>query len=326
MLITSGNEDTAFSVKMPFQGIVAMPAGAPARTCTPETTNVNAGLTDQINGALQLGITLGKNPVIIGPPGVCKTSHAENFVATRPQTYMIRCEDAPTDKTIVSQLLCNSLGRGPRGVKPPLVGYRDRAHRTRVQVIRDFLQRNRNAVLVVDEAQKLSANALEYLRDIHDTCGPTPQRPMPIAFFGDRTFKDLIESARGGNGKRLTGQFGSRMYPIFDIQEWAADPSNGDFYNIADLAAVTSNNRLKLLTNGALKWLTNLANIGGEDGLMRRAIVVFQAAVIFWRKNGNVGYRMDVPQLQEAFTLSVGKAKAMEIDALAGGSLLRKVG
>lgn len=280
-------------------------------------------ITEEIFGGLNLGIQLNKMPVIIAPPGACKTMHALAFAAQRQHTFVIRIVDEPADRSIVSRQICETIATAP-GFHREMVGMAGKPHPRRMQAIRDFLASHRQTMLIVDEAQKLSSNGLELFRDLHDGSDPTGRRPMPIAFFGDERFLLLInETRRGLKTTKMTAQFSSRMYPILNVTEWATD-NGGDYYSVDDILTITRNMRLKLLTPAAARWLTKLSNIAGKDGLLRRAMTVLRAATIFHQGVLTRGERLDTAHLQEAMRLSLGRQLADDVDTLSNGQLLRK--
>ena len=279
------------------------------------------GLTSEVFGAVQLTITLRSLGAIIAEPGTCKTSHAVAFCQQRPQTYLVRVESEPADRMRVSELLCRTLHdhRGSRELQQ----YDDQPHSRRMRAIRDFLDARQNAVIIVDEAQKLSANGMELLRDLHDPSGAR-QLATPMVFFGDERFKRLIGETRDGKRTKMTSQFASRLYPVLDVREQIT-AAGGDLYTLEDVIAITRNQRLKTLSPAAARWLTVLANVAGY-GRMRTASYVFKGALQLYADLVAKRHPLGVEHLQEAFVYVMTRRLAEEIDATTGGELLRKVG
>jgi len=280
-------------------------------------------LTQQIFGAINTGIQLNTMPVIIAPPGSCKSAHARAFALYRGSTYVLSIEDAPADKRTVTELLCDVL-HDQRGVHE-LAPMKSRPHRRRLESIKAWLRKRRQTVLVVDECQNLSASGLEILRNLHDGSDPSGLRCMPIVFFGDQTFKRLIGETRAGNRTKLTSQLSSRMYPIIDVeQQCAIDGTDGDLYCVDDILKITRNQRVKLLTPRAVRWLTTLANIRDDRGHLRLAMTVLRGATVLYPDVVAGSGLLDIEHLQGAFVWSVGRGVAREIDEQTGGELLTK--
>ena len=275
-------------------------------------------LTHAIFGALATGVQLNKCPVVIGPPGCCKTKHALAFAAQRPQTWVLTIPEKHTGATAISQLLCDTLSDGRN--RGALVAYRPRPHAQRMHAVRQWLARRRNAMLIVDEAQHLLESGLELLRGLHDSSDPTGQRCMPIAFMADERFLALLGETKTGRRTRITGQLARRMYPILNLQD-VADEHGGQFYAVEDILNIARNSQLKLLTREAARWLTLLANHALYEGLVSVAVTVLRAAMYYYPEE----QPCTVKTLQQAFILSVGRRTAEEIDHRAGGVLLRRI-
>lgn len=276
-------------------------------------------LSGEIEGAFALAISLRSMAAIIAEPGVCKSSHAAYLAAKRPQTYLLRVKSEPADRLKVSELLCEALHdhRGHHELKV----YRDHPHGRRMREIEGFLERRQNAVLIVDEAQKLSANGLELLRDLHDPSG-LRQFAMPIIFFADERFKQLLGETRDGKRTKMTAQFASRIYPLLDVREHM-QAAGGDLYTLDDIQAITRNPRTRVLTTAAARWLTILANVAGY-GRLRTVMMVFRGALQLYAEHVRAKQPLTREHMQEAFRFVLTPRLAEEIDQAAGGELLAK--
>jgi len=274
------------------------------------------GLTQKIFGAINVGLQLNSMPVIIGEPGSCKTAHARAFAITRGSCVLLRIEDEPADRRTVTELLCDAI----QELRP----MKDKPHRRRLESIKSWLAKRRQTVLIIDEAQKLSASGLEVLRDLHDGSDPEGKRCMPVVFFGDKRFKDLIAATRDGRTTKVAAQMVRRMSPIFEIQsDGCVEGGDGDLYTVEDIVAVTRNSRIKLLTRAALRWLTLLANVKGY-GYLGFAIMVLRQGTILYSAEIAANKQLDVEEMQESFMATAGRRLAIEIDQAAGGELLSK--
>lgn len=279
-------------------------------------------LTAHIFGAIDEGIRLGTMPCIIAPPGSGKSVHARAYAQDRGNTYVVRIENEPAGKYAVSRLLCDAL-HDHRGVRE-LAPMKDRPHPQRLESIKSWLRKRRNTVLLVDESQALARSGFECLRDLHDTCG-VADRGLPIAFFGDERFQNLIGDARQGRTRIMTEQFSSRIYPIVRVDTQCTLDGGGQIYTVEDLIAITRNNRFKVLTRQAIRWLTMLANLP-RFGHLRRAMTVLRSACRLYADVLAAQKPLEIEHLQEALTITAGRALAIEIDLAAGGELLQKVG
>ncbi|MFH1749110.1 MAG: ATP-binding protein [Planctomycetota bacterium] len=270
-------------------------------------------LTARIWGTIRAGIRGRTMPVIIGPPGSGKTAHALAFAKERGGVVVLRIEDAPADRRTVTELLCDETQElRPMKAKP---------HRRRLDSIKQWLRKRRNTVLIVDEAQKLSASGLELLRDLHDGSDPTGRHCLPIVFFGDENFYKLLNKAKSGASSPIAPQMIRRMIPVFDIVKDGAFDSDGTLYSVDDIVKIVRNDRVKLLTAKACGWLALLANTEGY-GLLGFAIAVLRQAADL----AGSDEKIDVEHLGEALLMTAGRSLATEVDQAAGGELLRRVG
>jgi len=276
-------------------------------------------LTGEIEGAFNLCVALRSMCAVIAEPGTCKSAHAAYLTGKRSLTYLVRVESAPADRLKVSELLCEALH--DQHSRHELVQYRDKPHGRRLLAIKNFLIERQNAVLIIDEAQKLSANGLELLRDLHDPSGARTFA-TPVVFFADETFKLLIGETRNGKRTKMTSQFASRIYPLLDVRQLMID-AGGDLYTLDDIHAITRNPRTHVLTAAAARWLKILANVEGY-GRLRTMMMVFRGALSLYAERVRQKQPLGVEHLQEAFTFVMTKRLAEEIDQAAGGELLVK--
>jgi hypothetical protein len=266
-------------------------------------------LTRQIYGVIANGVKNNSMPVIIGSPGSGKSIHARAFAADREGVVLIHIDEANGDARGVTELLCTAI--------QPLRSMIERPHRRRVASIRAYLAKHRQTVVVVDEAQKLTRDGLEMLRDLHDTSDPDARRNTPIVLFGDREFYKLIARGRAGERSPIAPQLSRRMYPIFDIEKDGAD-DDGKVYTAEDVVAILRNDRLRVLSDAGVKWVTRLANAPGY-GLLGFAMAIVRMACDLAR-----GETVDTEDLSEALNMALGPSVAEEVDQVAGGELLRR--
>lgn len=271
-------------------------------------------LSRKIFAVIDAGVLGHTMPVIIGPPGCGKTAHAYAYARERSGVVVLRIEDAPADRRTVTELLCETIQElRPMKAKP---------HRRRLDSIKQWLRKRRNTVLIVDEAQKLSASGLELLRDLHDGSDPTGHRCLPIVIFGDDDFHKLLGDTKYGKLTKLQPQMIRRMVPVFDVVK-DGGYAGGDLYTVEDIVKITRNHRVKLLTPKAARWLTNLANVHGY-GLLGFAMAVLRQATVLYRDLIANDEQLDVEHLQESLRMTAGRGVALEIDEQTGGDLLAK--
>ncbi len=281
-------------------------------------TTARIGISEAIFGTIRSGIRLNTMPVIIGSPGVGKSVHARALAADRGGVIIIRPDEGNRDDRGVTRLLVNAIDS--------LRQFYTHTHARRVIEIEHWLRKHMGTVLVVDEAQKLTRDGLEMLRDIHDISDPTGRRNIPIVFFGDHGFKKLLFRSRSGEKSPISPQTARRMRPVLDIDADCRVGDAGGMYTVEDIVKIVRNNRVKLLTPRAARWLRDLANVQGY-GRLGFAMGVLQLAIDFAvPPGGELLEPIDVDVLQEALEMTFGKSVAIEIDEQAGGGLLAKVG
>jgi hypothetical protein len=276
------------------------------------------GITEAIFGAIRSGIRLNTMPVIIGEAGDGKTVHARAFASDRGGVILIRADEAHHNDRGVTKLLCNALSGLRRFYNHP--------HARWVMEIKNWLRKHGTAVIVVDEAQKLDGDGLEMLRDIHDLSDLSGRRNVPIVFFGDHNFKKLIFATRAGQRSPISPQTARRMRPVLDIETDCRLDDRGNAFTVEDIVKIVRNNRVKLLTTRAARWLRDLANVTGW-GRLGMAMGVLQLAIdINVPPGGELAEPIDVEHLRDALEQTFGKEIAIVIDDAAEGALLEKTG
>ncbi len=93
---------------------------------------------------------------IIGYTGAGKTTALQNYYDAHPNTFLVTCNRAMRTKQFLGEIL-KSLG----------VSYIASDYEM-VKMIIDVLNKKENPLLIIDEASKLSPNALMYIQDIWD--------------------------------------------------------------------------------------------------------------------------------------------------------------
>lgn len=232
-------------------------------------------LTEKIKGAIDQGLKHNTIPVIIGEPGSGKSAHARWFVGQRTGAVLIEPDDLDCDERWVVEATYKALG---------FFGAKHRFNRQKKRAVVDYLRRHKNAVIVVDEAQKLTRGALEMLRRLHDLSDPQGLRNVSIVLFGDEEFYKLIIRSRDGSRTPISPQITRRIYPLFDIKTHGCNldkdgnPIAGTVYTPGDVEAITRNRRIRVVKGRReLGWLTKLANTHGY-GALGMAMRVFEVS------------------------------------------------
>jgi hypothetical protein len=278
-------------------------------------THARIGVTEAIFGTIKSGIRLNSCPVIIGSQGTGKSVNARAFAADRGGVVTIRPDEAHRDARGVTKLLCNAID----GLRPNY----QRSHSERLMAIKEWLRKHGSTVIIVDECQKLSRDGMEMLRDIHDISDPAGRRCVPVVFFGDHSFKKLIFRSRNGEKSPISPQTARRMRPVLDIDA-DCQVEGGGIYTVEDIVKIVRNNRVKLLSPRAARWLRDLANVQGY-GAIGFAMGVLQLAVdLLVSPGGELQGSIDVDDLQRALEMTFGRNVAVEINEAADGQLLAK--
>lgn len=278
-------------------------------------TTARISVTEAIFGTIRSGIRLNTMPVIIGESGDGKSVHARAFASDRGGVVTVRVDEKHADANGVCKLLVNAID----GLRPC---YNHTARR-QLGEIKGWLRKHMSTVIVIDEAQKLLKSGLEMLRDIHDMSDPAGRRNIPIVFFGDHDFKKLLFRGRAGERSPISPQTARRMRPVLDIDADCQVDDSGGIYTVEDIVAIVRNQRVKLLSARAVRWMRDLANVRGW-GRLGLAMGVLQLAVDMNVPPGTtLTRRLDVGDLRDALEQTFGRSVALEIDDQAGGELLR---
>jgi len=276
----------------------------------------NIGNARKALAVIREGVRQNSIVAIIGPPGCGKTTVARAAVAERAGLAVLLTIDEHTgSKAGVTRALWRAVA-GSGG----LSGEMSAASHERWAEVLDCFRRSRNALLVVDECQKLARGGLEVLRDLHDQSDPEGERCLPIVLVGDRRFYRLLVAARADQVSPIAPQLSRRIAPVFDYErDGTVDgDSGGALYTEADLMQVIRNDRLRIVDEAGMRWLTRLANTPGY-GLLGFALTVLRTAYSVSTRRP-----LGVADLVIGLQMALGPDVAVEIDEVAGGALLRR--
>jgi DNA transposition AAA+ family ATPase len=185
-------------------------------------------------GALEYAQMLGDLVVIVGGPGVGKTSSAEHYATTHPNVWLVTVDPSCASSYALLDYLVDAIGLS------------ETSPHKRVRAIATRL-RDTEGLLVIDDAQVLTMGAVETLRAIHD------RSKIGMALIGNHEVWSRLEN---GGGKAQFAQVTSRVGARVN----APKPSAEDIDALLDAAQVVDReqrNMFKHIANkpGALRQM-----------------------------------------------------------------------
>jgi hypothetical protein len=261
---------------------------------------VKIKITEKIVTAINEAVMRRSIGVIIGEPGDSKSEHAKWYCTQREGVVLITSDECDYDRKFIIDELHRELKLGThcphtRDKKREIVGY---------------LQTHKNTVIIVDEAQKLTTDALEILRAFHDKSDPAGRKNVPVILFGDEDFYKIIIRTRGGQRTPLSPQITRRMYPVISIEFDGMDrdeegkPIPGSVFTYEDIERIVQNQKLRLFRPEAIGFAVRLANEHGH-GRLGLAIRIMETAVDIKAED-----KVSVADMREALSLYFGPSEA----------------
>ncbi|MGH6753456.1 MAG: AAA family ATPase, partial [Bradyrhizobium sp.] len=190
--------------------------------------------------------------VIIGPPGVGKTTSLEAYQRGRPADY---CKMTTAH---------DSLGTGLRHIGKAMgIDLLDTMASKRFDILaRVMCERassrapGRRPILMIDEAQDMSDRLIQTIRSLHDRCNEGNDKPgYGLVLCGNATFPERFSRAR-------FEQLRDRIFMIWTVKE----PEIGDLEAICQHFGITDERAVKLLERQAL------------TGSLRRVVRIMETA------------------------------------------------
>lgn len=234
--------------------------------------------------------------VVTGESGSCKSVFAKWFCERNDGAVLITCDDSDRDAKFVIDALHAALKLGTYA----------RHVRQKKREIEGHLQTHKNTIIIVDECQKLTPDALEILRSLHDKSDSESVRNVPIILFGDETFEKTVVRSRGGERTPISPQITSRMFPVISLEQHGLQHDDDgqaipdSVYTKEDVEAIVHQQRLHLVRADAIAWVAKLANIHGH-GRLRLAVRVLEIALDIKR-----GPQVTIDDLRASLDLFLG--------------------
>jgi DNA transposition AAA+ family ATPase len=145
-------------------------------------------------GILSRAQMIGDLVVIGCGAGVGKSVTSGQYRSTRPNVYLATMRQSTRGVNTSLQALLSAMGEpNPRGTPLALS-----------ERIIDKVK-GANALIIIDEAQHLSVQAIEEMRSIHDVTG------CGLAFVGDERLFTIFQGTRSGEFAQLHSRMGYRL-------------------------------------------------------------------------------------------------------------------
>lgn len=200
--------------------------------------------------------------VVVGSPGVGKSSAACHYTRRTPNVFKIVAHPSLSGPRALLEELGNITGSFSGGS----------LHRMQRSLVERL--RNRNALIMVDEAQHLTSPALDQLRSIHDAAD------VGVVLLGNASvFGRLEGGARSTEFAQLTSRVGMRLN--------RAKPQAADVAALLDAWGIEGTKERSLL-----------ASIAKKPGALRRMTKTLKLAAMLAR---NEGSEIAVSQIRAAY-------------------------
>ena len=199
-------------------------------------------------GILSRAQTIGDLVVIGGGAGLGKTATCGQYRDTRPNVHLATMRQSTRGVNTSLVALLGAMGE-PNAKGTPL-SLSDR--------VIDKVK-NTNALILIDEAQHLTVQAIEEFRSIHDVTG------CGLAFVGDERLFTLFQGTRSGEFAQLTSRIGYRL------KQSKPDPQDAAMLTAAH--GITDAKVIQIATEiamkpGALRGLTKVLLIARQHAAL----------------------------------------------------------
>lgn len=206
---------------------------------------VEAPTARRIFEALSYAQMAGDIAVIYGGAGLSKTTTIRHYASDHPNVWTVTATPATSSVGVFLEEMALTMGLHDFALHPA------RLHRTICKSMRDT-----RGLLVIDEAQHLTKQALEAARSIHDATG------IGLALAGNASVFNRIYG-RGDNGfAQLFSRVGKRV-PL-------VRPLAGDVHAVAAAFGVTGKDQR-----------ADLEELGRRPGALRMVVKTLRLASVF---------------------------------------------
>lgn len=265
-------------------------AGETTRSESLQTEFVEIRLATQVFSAIECARSMGSIGLVVAEPGDGKTAIARAFRATKDNVVLVTAQEKAGHAAEVVKLLYE--GMGLRGAN---------TFAARRDAVRDRMHRNRSLCILVDEAQKLKPSGLEMLRDLHDGSDDTGEGGVAIVLFADHDFYRLVQRSRYGMTSPIKPQLTRRIYPVFDSKQYGGKGKRKRMlYTEQDIARILRNQKLRLVTEDGIRFLTKVANIRGHGSLGTALVLCKLAYTLAEASRGNA---IEIKDLRNAMDM-----------------------
>ena len=231
------------------------------RASTPRTTFVETKVAKDLFAVARIVREQSTMGMAVGASGIGKTHCAialrDKFVGT---VYVRVMRGSHTASGLLSAIA------GALDVRIAGAAW-SRKRRTQLERVIDTLT-DSGRLVMIDEAHKLSNDAIELLRDIHDTTA------CPMLLLATKDLHDRIVQDADPDHGQVYSRFGVVVHLAL-----GHDMGSGGkpLYSIDDIRALYNEPQLRLATDAA-RYLTDLSNRLGEGSLRRCKALVVNAA------------------------------------------------
>jgi len=234
---------------------------ARARAASLTDRFVNTKVANDILAVARLARENATLALCIGPTGIGKSRCAMAVHEKYPGSIYLRINHGSRQPKGLAGVLAEQLGVRTGS------GIRDKQHRTQLERCIAAL-RNSHRLLIIDEAHKMTNEAIELLRDIHDSTG-APAVLLATKDLHQRILRDADADH---------GQLYSRFDVIHHLTEGRDVNSGGKpLYSIEDIRALYNEPPIRLASDAA-KYLQDVANALGFGSLRRCKTLLSNAA------------------------------------------------
>ena len=233
---------------------------------------VTTGVAKAIFDVARLAAENGTMGLILGPTGIGKSRCLEALHQDYVGSILVRIiKDYRSPSGLVRALA------GPLGVRDSRVCLRAGQQLSQLERVIGIL-RGSNRLLLIDEAQKLTDDALETLRDIYDSTG------VPVLLSATNDLHDRIERSLGPDH----GQLHSRFDIVHHLTQGRDHYAGGKpLFSVGEINGLYSIVPIRLAPDAA-QYLLAIANQLGY-GSLRRCKILLRNAARRARKRQNRG-------------------------------------